>query len=73
MVGAHSGSAAPDLRKASGFPTDAALLVSSTQSGRLSFPACGEEILGVRVGSGHQSFGKAKTFRKSGGRAAGDR
>ena len=35
----------PDLRKASGFPTHAAPPSNSAQAGRLSLPACAEEVV----------------------------
>jgi hypothetical protein len=38
----------PDLRKASGFPAGADPSFPSAQAGRLSLPACAEEV--VRVG-----------------------
>jgi hypothetical protein len=53
----------PDLRKASGFPACFPALFCS--AGRLSLPAERRGI-GFAIGPG----GKAKPFRKSGGRAA---
>ena len=38
----------PDLRKASGFPASAGLRSSSAQAGRLSLPACAEEVVQAR-------------------------
>jgi len=35
----------PDLRKASGFPTNPCPSFSSAQAGRLSLPACAEEVV----------------------------
>jgi YVTN family beta-propeller protein len=54
----------PDLRKASGFPAPRAPLFSFGSAGRLSLPAEPGGLVGA------EAVGKAKPFRKSGGRAA---
>jgi hypothetical protein len=54
----------PDLRKASGFPAQIASLLPPGSAGRRSLPAEPRRL--VRA----EALGKAKPFRKSGGRAA---
>jgi hypothetical protein len=46
----------PDLRKASGFPAGAGPPSSSVQAGRLSLPACTEEVFRVERPSERQNL-----------------
>ena len=54
----------PDVRKASGFPTQTASILPLCLAGRLSLPAEPRDL--VRS----EALGEAKPFRTSGGRAA---